>query len=204
MPTEAQAGRMLTEELLLEYERRLRTLGVSVDGAFNSGLGDGEMAAAVDALPLELSAEARVWWRWRDGVRPDAPPGSGHIAPGTHLLSLERAVRAYRENRLLAAEIDPENPDRWWNPQWLPLLSPDNGTTIGCDCSVTGGEPSPLHVVWWEDPDEGAPRRAAGSLGQMVVWWLEAIDAGVWGYDRDSRRWTRDWQGVPPERSGLV
>jgi hypothetical protein len=53
-----------------------------------------------------------------------------------------------------------------------PDLSPANGTTIGCDCSVAEGEPSPLHVVWWTNPDDDAPRRTAESLGQMVVWWL--------------------------------
>jgi hypothetical protein len=195
---------MLTQELLLEYEGRLRSLGVPVDEVFGPGLGDATMDAAVAVLPLELSVEARVWWRWRNGVRPDAPAYGGHIAPGTYLVSLERAVRAHGENRLLAAERDAENADRWWAPQWMPILSPDNGTTIACDCSVTEGLPSPLHVVWWEDPDADTPPRAAGSLGQMVVWWLEAIDAEIWGYDRDSRRWTRDWEAVPPERHGLV
>jgi hypothetical protein len=37
----------------------------------------------------------------------------------------------------------------WRNGYVIPILSPANGTTIGCDCSVAEGEPSPVHVVWW-------------------------------------------------------
>jgi hypothetical protein len=162
------------------------------------------MAAVVAPLQLELSAEARVWWGWRNGFVPGAPPYGGLIAPGCYLVSLERAVTGHAENRALAEEREPSHPDHWWDSLWVPILSPANGTTIGCDCSVAEGEPSPLHVVWWKNPDDDAPRRTAGSVGQMLVWWLEAIDSGLWGYDRDARRWTRDWEAVPPERNGLV
>jgi hypothetical protein len=38
----------------------------------------------------------------------------------------------------------------------------------------------------------------------MVDWWLEALNAGVWSYDPENRRWQRDWEAVPADRTGLV
>lgn len=85
----------------------------------------------------------------------------------------------------------------------MPILSPANGITIGCDCSVAEGSRA-RSTSCGKDPEDEAPRRTAGSLVRMVAWWLEAIDSGVWGYDRGARRWTRHWETVPPERNGLV
>ena len=65
---------LLTTELLAEYEGSLRDLGVQVEGGFASGLGEAEMAAVLAPLPLELAVEARVWWGWRNGFVPGAPP----------------------------------------------------------------------------------------------------------------------------------
>jgi cell wall assembly regulator SMI1 len=204
MPPEATSSPLLTFELLGEYETRLKGMGVPIKDVFAPGLSEPEMAAAVAALPLELSLEARVWWGWHNGILDGEGLYRGLIAPGTYLRSLEQAIRDHDENRALAEERDPENGDLWWDPAWMPILSPDNGTTIGCDCSVAEGEPSPLHVVWWENPDDPGPRQAAQSLGQMVVWWLDAVDSGIWRYDPTEGRWRRDWAAVPAERNGLV
>ena len=163
------------------------------------------MEAATAALPLELSSEARLWWGWHDAIRGDADPRDGVLAPGSYMLSLEQAVAAYEDNRALAAERDDQgDPDVWWHPDWIPLLEPDNGVTIACDCSVAPGDPSPLWVVWWKLPDYDGPRRKTDSVGQMVDWWLEALNAGVWSYDPENRRWQRDWEAVPADRTGLV
>jgi hypothetical protein len=204
MPSDAASVPVLTFELLGEYEDRLSGIGVPIEDVFAPGLSDAEMAAAVAPLPLELSLEAKVWWGWHNGILAGEDPYRGQIAPGTYLRSLEQAVRDHSENRALAEERDPRDRALWWDPEWMPILSPSNGTTIGCDCSVAEGKPSPLHIVWWKNPDDTRPRRAAGSLGQMVVWWLDAIDGGIWSYNRDEGGWRRNWAAVPPERNGLV
>jgi hypothetical protein len=197
---------VLTLGLLDEYEHRLGALGVPIAAAFAPGLNDSEIDAGTAALPLELSAEGRVWWGWHNGTLPDRDPRDGMLNPGCYLLSLEQAVAAYDQNRALAEERtrDEGNPDVWWNPRWIPLLEPDVGATVACDCSIAPGEPSPLYVVWWKLPDYDKPPRRADSVGQMVEWWLEALDTGIWRYDRATRRWQRDWQAVPPERDGLI
>jgi hypothetical protein len=163
------------------------------------------MAAIVEPLPLELSSEARVWWAWHNGSVVGEDRRHRQVAPGIYLLSLERAVASYHENRRLAEErVEGCNPDRWWNPEWLPLLSPDNGTTIGCDCSVARGRPSPLYVVWWKLPDYDGAQLSTGSMGQMIEWWMDAIESGIWRYDPAATLWTRDYRAVPPEKEGLV
>jgi hypothetical protein len=129
----------------------------------------------------------------RNGSVRGASPYGGLIAPGCYLVSLERAVADRAENRALAEEREPSNPDHWWDPLGCRSCRRPNGTTIGCACSVAEGSRARSTAVWWAHPDDDAPRRTAGSLGQMVVWWLEAIDTGVLGYDRGARRWTRDW-----------
>jgi hypothetical protein len=197
---------LLTIELLGDFERRLHEHGVPIKDILAPGLSDAEMAARVHPLPLELSREARVWWGWHNGTLPVEDYRYGLIAPGRYLVPLERAVADYRENRLLAEERARAggSPEVWWDPKWIPLLSPDNGTTIACDCSVGPRDPSPLHVVWWKLPDYDRPQRASDSLGQMIVWWIEAIDSGMWHYDRDAAIWRRDHRAIPPQRDGLV
>lgn len=196
---------LLTADLIGRYERCLEGSGVPLVEFAEPGLSDAEMASLVEPLPLALSTEAKSWWSWQNGSVPGMGPGRGQVAPGVYLVSLERAVSDYHENRLLAEERSEEgSPDSWWDPEWIPILSPENGTTIGCDCSVPPGSPSPLYVVWWKLPDHDGPQRATGSLGQMVEWWIEAINTGIWQYDRDAHRWHRDYRAVPRDREGIV
>jgi hypothetical protein len=196
---------LLTHRHLDEYRERLGQVGVPIDAIKGRALSDGEIDALVEPLPVGLSAEARVWWSW-DGGGDWASDSTEHpIAPGMYWMSLDRAVAAYRENRALAEERGgTEGRDTWWRPAWIPLLSPDTGTTIACDCSVPTATPSPLFVVWWKLPDYDGPQDGTSSIRQMVEWWIEAIENNVWDYDRSAGAWRRDYQRVPPGREGVV
>ena len=96
-------------------------------------------------------------------------------------------------------------PDWWWQPGWLPITTNGAGTTIACDCSVPEGEPSPMYAVNW-GVRENFYEPSAASFGQMVTWWIEALDDGSWRYDREAGRWDYNWELVEPERQlgGLV
>jgi hypothetical protein len=47
---------------------------------------------------------------------------------------------------------------------------------------------------------------SAASFGEMVTWWIEALDDGSWRYDREAGRWDYNWELVDTERQlgGLV
>jgi hypothetical protein len=47
---------------------------------------------------------------------------------------------------------------------------------------------------------------SAESFGQMVTWWIDALDDGAWRYDREAGRWEYNWELVEPKRQlgGLV
>jgi hypothetical protein len=56
------------------------------------------------------------------------------------------------------------------------------------DCSVPEGQPTPLRFIDLQDV-EGSPRPRAQSLGQMVSWWIRALDSGGWHWDAAGSEW---------------
>ena len=81
----------------------------------------------------------------------------------------------------------------------MPVLS------FACDCSVPDGKPSPIYAVNWGARQNFA-EPSASSLGEMVTWWLDALDGGAWRYEPDDAGWSYDWTLVDQERqlTGLV
>jgi hypothetical protein len=51
--------------------------------------------------------------------------------------------------------------------------------------------PTPLRFVLWEDLDYFRKPRTE-SLGQLVEWWLEAVESGAWRWDRVREQWQQD------------
>jgi hypothetical protein len=61
---------------------------------------------------------------------------------------------------------------------------------VACDCAVEPDAPVPIlkgdpHLV-----DE-VGTVAARSFGEMVQWWIEALETGIWIYEPDHDRWER-------------
>jgi hypothetical protein len=181
---------LLNPEMLQAYEERLRTIGVPIND-WTPGLTDEQMRETLAPLGLRLPAEGRTWWGWHDGS-----PGYGDskliAPPGERFLTLAEAVETYREYRKIVEElVEPDipelaNPDDRWSPSWLPIRGPQLPVVI--DCSVGEG-PTPLRRIDLQDVED-SPRPRAQSLGQMVTWWIAALDSGAWRWDAERAEWS--------------
>jgi cell wall assembly regulator SMI1 len=180
---------LLNMELLSAFEERLRSQGLPVDEWARPGLKIDEMEELLAPLGLTLPVEVSIWWQWHDGA---TRPGRERVFGPKELLSLGEAVDAYRQLRLIAddtAAVWPEgDSDYLWDPAWLPIKGLQ--LPIVVDCSVPDGQPTPMRFIDWQDLD-GFSEPRAGSFGQMVSWWVEAIDCGAWRWNSERNQWDR-------------
>jgi hypothetical protein len=151
-------------------------------------------------LPLEL----RQWWEWHDGtdIKPHERAVRGLIGPSFIFLRTERAIKVTRDCRADAEEIWPEEPDAGWGSTWLAIGSHGK---VACESAVDADAPVPiLDVDYHHVAVPGTV--AARSFGEMVQWWIEALEVGAWIYEPEHDWWERRPELVPPERerSGLV
>jgi hypothetical protein len=88
----------------------------------------------------------------------------------------------------------------------LPITRCSFGAVI-VDCAVPSGAPTPVRLPAWDDPDDTERTRVlVASLGELVRWWLQAIDSGGWCIEAATGSWVRDEDRIPPQRAltGLV
>jgi cell wall assembly regulator SMI1 len=181
-----------------EYLDKLCSHGVPLDDWPMSGLTDIEMDEMTAAVDLRLPDEARVLWRWHDGVPEDgrANPLGGFKG---RFLSLCEAVNGHRQSRKVVLDVakdDPveDDPDMHYRPSWLPLLGPQHPLVI--DCAVARDQPTPLRMINLENPDE--PFVWARSLGEAVRLWSNALDRGLWKWDAAKQGWEVDLSSLAP------
>jgi len=207
---------VLTEDLLSRLEGRWRSQDAPLLASLQAGLDDDQIAEAVRPLGLRLPVEARIWWRWHDGVPVEAIRFTTErtVGPRLDYLPLAEAVRTYRtmvELARKAVEAPAGLPAHmaeatyWWHPTWFPIAPTGAGGVLACDCSVEEGEPTPIHFVDW-GKNESFFEPAAASFGEMVGWWIEAFDIGAWNYDPKYERWHYRWELLDPavELTGVV
>ncbi len=184
---------LLTERQLTRFEELLREHDVPVDGCAQRGLSDDEIDSTMDAVGLRLPREARVWWHWHDGVVCDdirRLPGPWHRS-----LSLGAAIEQYEKLRRIAqntaADWPQNNPDVIWHPTWLPIIN--GGQPIAIECAVSEDAPAPVLHVDWTDLDKSHQPRfdkpRAASIGEMVGWWITALETGAWYWDEKDGWW---------------
>lgn len=195
---------LLTFELLDQLEARWRTQGARIADVLRPGLPEARIDELTAPLGLRLPYEARLWWGWHDGA--DEPLGARTLEYGmTPLLNfapLNMAAKWYPERREIALDTDMGDADEFWSPTWFPIAQLGN---VACECDVEDGAPSPILDVDYHHGDvPGAV--AARSFGEMVSWWIEAIDSGWWRFDQTAQRWQRDLDRLPLERgrTGLI
>lgn len=158
---------MLDRDLLDRLERRWREGSPEIFERLAPGLSDAEIRDAVGPVGFSLPEEAVRWFRWQNGSEPYP------VIVARTFRSLEMSITAIEDWR----SIDDDVPETWLNVM-------DNRPDIFFDC---GGEPSAPVPVWFYDFDRGFPRRPKfQSIGEMVMQWIELIDAGhlVWRADR--------------------
>lgn len=188
------ASRLLTVELLEELKARWRAQHAPLVQFLRPGLADEELDAITASLGLRVPAEARVWWRWHDGVEPERRPFERQMAgTGWKFFSLHTAVAQAVEQRDRATEIADatgvEADPVLWRWAWLPLADDYHGGVIAVDGTAPADQtPTP---IYYSEPEMGAKDAQPGSqtFGEMVQWWIDAFDDGVFGYDAQRGRW---------------
>lgn len=193
---------MLTRQRLTRLEHAWQRQGAPLIDHLRPGLAPDQIDELTAPLGLELPAEARTWWGWHDGVSVELT-ARFHLGPSLPFFSLEQAASLCRRFREQALRVWGERADEWWRPSWFPIT--DRVGAIRCECAVAHGAETPIYWADSHDYDaEGLTTPKVDSFGTMVDWWLEALDAGAWSYDREAGRWQRDSQAVPPGRTALV
>jgi SMI1/KNR4 family protein SUKH-1 len=192
----------LSLDQLEALKARWRAQEVPLLDRLQPGLSDERMDELTGALGLRLPTEARTWWRWHNGVKMTGGlKVLGELGPGRWFYSLEDAVNLYRFMRKITAEIWEDEADFHWRPEWFPIT--DAYGPIRCDCSVPEGAVTPIYWAFSHDYDErGLTDPRVPSFGTMVDWWLEALDAEWWHYDRSRENWVYVWERIPRERAG--
>jgi cell wall assembly regulator SMI1 len=184
---------VLDDAGLAEYVERLRSLGVPVDALSEPGLSDAEMDEMTAVIGLVLPGEARVLWRWHDGI-----PEDGRANPlgafGPRFLRLDEAIACHRKYREVVVSVVEGNPDIRFAPSWLPMFDEQHSLVI--DCAVGVDEPTPLRMINLENPDE--PLVWARSLGEAVRLWSDALDRGLRNWDAAKQAWEVDLSSLPP------
>lgn len=194
MQLDAHDVPILGTELIAEYETKLREQGVPLDEWSSPGITAEEQEMAVEPIGLHLPTEARTWWAWHNGC-----PRYGLsklVAPvGEKMLTISEAVEVYREYRDIVQNlVEPDvpalaNPDDRWDPSWLPILGPQVPTVI--DCRDSNGDATPVRSINLQYVEE-SKEIGSPSLGQMMRWWIGAIDGGAWCWDTEKREWLVD------------
>lgn len=205
------SSRLLQEEQL----ETLRTLwvaqGAPIAQRLRAPLSDAEIDKVTESIGVSLPSEARTWWGWHDGAESDEAVGA-ELGPDLRFMSLSEAVDQYRFWRGLFEEewkglTDDfyDDPDYWWRPSWLPVT--ERSGAIRIETAVNPGQPSPVYWAYFADHDaQGLARPRVSSMGEMVDWWIEALEAGSWAFDPGKQRWMEQPERMPPHRrsSGLI
>jgi hypothetical protein len=172
---------MLDADLLEQLEHRWLAGSPEVFERIAPGLSDAEIAEVARPLGFDLPDEVLRWFRWQNGSEPHP------VIVARTFRSLVNAVSVTAEWQL----IDEEVPQTWLNVV-------DNQPDLFFDCS--GGAAAPARV-WFYDVDRGFPKRPKfESIGEMVLQWVELIDAGhlVWRADRGG------WWGHPDDATDAL
>jgi hypothetical protein len=151
-------------------------------------------------LPLEL----QEWWGWHNGT-----DVKGHeravrclIGPSFIPLRTDEAVATTKGCRADAEEIVPNDPDSSWGSTWLAIGSHGK---VACETALDVDAPVPILDVDYHHVDVPGTV-AAKSFGEMVRWWIEALESGAWIYEPEHDWWERREECIPSERryTGLV
>jgi hypothetical protein len=156
------------------------------------------LAAVEEHLSRPLPLEVKQWWGWHDGtdIKPDERAAQGSLGPSFIFLRTERAIEVSQWCRNEAEDIAPEDPDSLWRKTWLAI---GGLSEVACDCDVEADAPVPILKVDPHLVDEvGAV--AARSFGEMVRWWIEALETGAWFYHPEHNRWERRSELISLER----
>lgn len=203
---------MLNEQLLDRLSATWRAHGVPGEEALAPGREVSSFTSDDGALHVELPAELRTWWAWHDGCVEDWQ-GTRPIARSLRLMSSAQSRGWWQRSMELAkdaagpapAGTPLADPDYWWRSSWVPLFSDGSGYLVG-DCALGGPDVAPIRRIEWGPDLDVVARPRTDSFGQLIEWWIEALELGLWTYDRNMKRWgSVPWSKQLDERyNGLI
>lgn len=174
---------LLTGELLARFEDELRRRRAPALAYAQPGLSDEAMDALVKPLGLRLPAEARAWWAWHNGTPQYA---QRLLLPWREWLSLEEAVwRAADVRERYAGELLPDDSGPLWPDEWLPITRATGDVVLDCRAP----DIAPVHLADYGALAEDVAIARAPSLGQLVIWWTQALAAGAYIYVDGAQGW---------------
>lgn len=162
--------RTLDQELLTTLEARWHEQSPALLDRLAPGLRDVEIDRLTAPLGYSLPEEARRWFRWHDG-------------------STGRPVMFARALDHLSASVDSTlqfaKLDETWVPGWLKVM--DDKPYVLFDCRGAADAPVPVwHLDYAYDPPT---RPVFDSIGDMVAFWIELINAGQLRWSPQSGGW---------------
>ncbi len=199
---------MLTEQLLDRLSATWRAHAAPIEDALAPGRTVESFTSDDGTLHVEIPDELRTWWAWHDGAPKERRPISSwmmgpNLTPMSSTWSREWWQTMMAEAAMMATQGDLADPDFWWQEGWVPLLSNSVGGTLVADCRLGPAGLTPIRLVDWHHEERLPP--ATHSLGQLVEWWIEAIELGIWTWDKDRGKWVRArWDPEVEERYGLL
>lgn len=199
---------MLTEQLLDRLSATWRTHGAPIEDALAPGRTVESFTSDDGNLHVDLPEELRTWWAWHDGASPGAL--GPHLTAYSSTKSREWWQTMMAEAASMAANANmPDgtelaDPGHWWQETWVPLAGNAAGGEQVADCGLGPSGVTPIRLVDWHHEDRLPP--ATNSLGQLVEWWIEAIELGIWTFDKDRGMWVRAlWEREIQQRyNGLI
>jgi len=204
MDDAAPAAPLLSFELLEELRESWQRQGAPIASSLAPGLDPREIDDLTQSVGVRLPVEPRTWWAWHDGVPPSQGLQRRQLGPGQEYACLAEAVDWHGTRREIAADLAEHglDPDEMWPMHLFPILHLGD---IACDCSVADHAPSPIFDADYHHT-LGPPQVRARSFGEMVEWWIEALNDGAWRYDPERGTWIKHLHLLDPdrERSGLV
>jgi len=198
---------LLGADLLARLEAAWAAQGAPALALLAPGLTDDEMSEIVSPLGLHLPLEARIWWGWHDGAhwRPnnERTPERA-LGPSLQYMPLRDAVEDYLMDRQIFREVEGD-PEPFRPAAYFPIT---RGTgPILCDCSVSEGAPTPIYYAHTHDSTpENMQTPIVRSFGEMVSWWIDALEDGIWRWDSSRESWTYSSEAsdAPREAGGLL
>jgi hypothetical protein len=191
---------MLTGEMLDAYVAALRAQGAPVVSHLRPGLSDGAIDEILAPVGLSFPEEARIWFRYRDGVDRSVPTAHLRLAHLFWWAPLAECCAEYTRIRTIVREFESDDLGSAWPPFCFPFVV--GGSTMAID--IAGTSTAPVHVLDLHDWENELRAPAYSTLGELVEAWTLALNAGGLGWDADKQWFFADDRrldqiGVPTE-----
>lgn len=173
----------LVQDLWGTYVGLIRDGGAPIDDHLAGGLHEQEVRRQLAEIQMEPNPELVAWYHCHNGwiSKPETRPV--HVFPESQPLSLENAIRVYRDEPMGRGFGELE-----WNPNWLRILDPVHGVAVR---SISGDVSPPLvRYVEAGILYEGNDDPQVVSLCTLLARRIEALQEGA--YRWQGNRWVRD------------